>query len=60
LDTLDVDTIAGLMMAHTDKVLGVGDRVDLPGVTAEVLEVKGSRAIRIRLTLSESPQDETR
>jgi CBS domain containing-hemolysin-like protein len=60
LDALDVDTIAGLMMARTDKVLALGDKVDLPGVAAEVLEVKGSRAIRIRLTLSEPPSDETR
>jgi CBS domain containing-hemolysin-like protein len=53
LEAHDVDTIAGLMMAHTDKMLAPGDRVELPGVIAEVLEVRGSRATRIRLELSE-------
>ena len=60
LDAVDVDTIAGLMMARADKVLALGDRVELPGAAAEVLEVRGSRAIRIRLTLSEPPPDETK
>ena len=59
LEAHDVDTIAGLMMNCTDKMLAPGDRVELPGATAEVLEVKGSRAIRIRLTLSELPPDQT-
>jgi len=54
----DVDTIAGLMMARTDKLLAPGDQVELSGATAEVLEVKGPRVIRIRLTLSEPPMDQ--
>jgi CBS domain containing-hemolysin-like protein len=53
LEAHDVDTIAGLMMARTDKLLAAGDRVELAGATAEVLEVKGPRATRIRLTLPE-------
>jgi CBS domain containing-hemolysin-like protein len=56
----DVDTIAGLMMARTDKLLAPGDQVELSGATAEVLEVKGPRVIRIRLTLSEPPMDQRR
>ena len=55
-----MDTIAGLMMARTDKLLAPGDRVEMSGATAEVLEVSGPRAIRIRLTLSELPPDQTR
>ena len=55
LDTSEVDTIAGLMMTVTDKLLAEGDRVELPGVAAEVLEVEGARAVRIRLTLSQPP-----
>jgi CBS domain containing-hemolysin-like protein len=58
LETHDVDTIAGLMMARTDKLLAPGERVELPGATAEVLEVKGPRATRIRLTLPEPPPDQ--
>ncbi len=60
LEADDIDTIAGLMMAHTDKLLSPGDRVDLPGATAEVLEVRGPRAVRIRLTLAELPPDQAR
>jgi len=60
LEAHDVDTIAGLMMARTDKLLAPGDKVELSGADAEVLEVRGPRAIRIRLTLSELPPDQTR
>jgi CBS domain containing-hemolysin-like protein len=60
LEAHDVDTIAGLMMARTDKLLVPGDRLELSGAIAEVLEVRGPRAIRIRLTLSELPQENRR
>jgi len=60
LEAHDVDTIAGLMIAQTDKLLAPGDQVELGGATAEVLEVKGPRAIRIRLTLSELPPDQAK
>jgi putative hemolysin len=60
LEAYDMDTIAGLMMARTDKLLAPGDRVELSGATAEVLEVKGPRVVRIRLTLSEPTPDQTR
>jgi CBS domain containing-hemolysin-like protein len=60
LEANDVDTIAGLMMARSDKLLAPGDQVELPGATAEVVDVKGPRAIRIRLTLSERPPDPKR
>lgn len=56
----DVDTIAGLMMGHTDSLLASGDRVELPGATAEVLEVDGPRAVRIRLLFAELPPDQAR
>ncbi|MFC1532707.1 hemolysin family protein [Thermodesulfobacteriota bacterium] len=59
LEARGVDTIAGLMMEHTGKLLAPDDRVELSGATAEVLEVKGSRAIRIRLTLLEPHPDLT-
>ena len=58
LEAHDVDTIAGLMIAHIDKLLAPGDRVELSGAIAEVLEVRGPRAILIRLTLSELPPDQ--
>ena len=55
-----MDTIAGLMIERTDKLLAPGDRVELSGATAEVLEVRGPRAILIRLTLLELPPDQRR
>ncbi len=60
LEADDVDTIAGLMIARSDKLLAQGDQVDLAGAKAEVLEVKGPRVIRIRLTFSEPPPDQKR
>lgn len=60
LEAHDVDTIAGLMMARSDKMLAPGDRHELSGAIAEVLEVRGPRVIRIRLTLSELSPDRTR
>ena len=60
LEAHDVDTIAGLMIAQTDKLLARGDRVELSGASVEVLEVKGPRAIRIRLTLPEAPADQNK
>ncbi len=58
LEAHAVDTIAGLMIARVDKLLEPGDRVELPGATAEVVAIKGPRATRIRLTLSELPPDQ--
>lgn len=60
LESHDVDTIAGLMMARTDRLPAQGDRVELAGAIAEVLEVRGPRTIRVRLTLSEPPPEKTR
>ena len=56
----DVDTIAGLMIAQTDKLLAPGDQVELSGASVEVLGVKGPRAIRIRLTLPEPSPDQNK
>lgn len=49
LDAVDVDTMAGLMLERVGRVLEVGDRVDLDGLSAEVIEVEGTRATRIRV-----------
>jgi CBS domain containing-hemolysin-like protein len=60
LEAHDVDTIAGLMIAQTDKLLAPGDRVELFCASAEVLEVNGPRATRIRLTLPEVSADQSK
>ncbi len=57
LDAPRVDTISGLLFRKAGRVLKVGDRIDLGPVTAEVIEVRSSRAwkIRISTTRPDSP-----
>jgi CBS domain containing-hemolysin-like protein len=55
LETEDIDTIAGLLMMKADRMLVSGDRFELPGAEATVVEVKDHRATRIRLKLDELP-----
>jgi CBS domain containing-hemolysin-like protein len=45
------DTLSGLLMGKLGRLLQVGDRVELEGATAEVLEVRGGSGIRIRMQL---------
>ncbi len=52
-----MDTISGLLMTRVDRLLRVGDRIELPGALAEVLKVQGQRATLIRLTLSTAPPE---
>ena len=52
LETQDVDTISGLLMAKTDKLLVTGEKIELPGAMVEILEVKDLRATRIRMILA--------
>ena len=50
------DTFSGLLMAFSGKVLTQGDRIDLPGAAAEIMEVENNRAKLIRLTLTDADQ----
>ena len=50
----DVDTFSGLLMSRHGEILEAGDCIQLEGAIAEVLEVKGARAERIRVTLTGS------
>lgn len=54
LEEEEADTLSGLLVSRTGRLPAVGDRIELPGATAEILEVRGRRAARIRLTLSQS------
>jgi CBS domain containing-hemolysin-like protein len=54
----NVDTMAGLVTERIGRIVTQGDRVDLDGATAEVMEVKNARATRIRVTLSDSNSTE--
>ncbi len=51
LDTPDteIDTFAGLLTHRAQRILAVGDRIDLGEWSAEVLEVRDDRARRIRM-----------
>jgi CBS domain containing-hemolysin-like protein len=52
LDSIEAETLSGLLMEKTGEVLSVEDRIELDGAVAEVLAVSGSRASSIRLELS--------
>ena len=52
LDSIEAETLSGLLTERTGEVLSVGDRIELEGAVAEVLEVSGSRASSIRIALS--------
>ena len=53
LESEDVDTIAGALLEQVGRLLKKGDCIKLPGAVAEVIEVEGARAKRIRITLEE-------
>jgi CBS domain containing-hemolysin-like protein len=53
-----VETMAGLVTAQLGRIAEAGDRVELEGALAEVLEVRRSRAIRIRVTISQREAEE--
>ena len=57
LDSRQADTFSGLLMLLSGKVLSKGDRIDLPGATAEILEVESRRAKQIRVVINDSHQD---
>ncbi|MFT4571664.1 MAG: CBS domain containing-hemolysin-like protein [Hyphomicrobiaceae bacterium] len=50
LGTTDVDTFSGLLMERAGKVLSPGDIIVLGNWTAEVLDVRGDIAKRVRVT----------
>ena len=46
----EIDTFAGLLVHKAQRILTVGDRLDLGEWTAEVIEVRDDRARRIRMS----------
>ena len=50
LESEDADTLSGLLTAVAGRLLRAGDRLELEGATAEIVEVRGGRAERVRLT----------
>ena len=54
VDDSDVDTLSGLLTAHSGEIPAAGDEIQLEGATAEVLEVKHARAEKVRVTIHRS------
>ena len=55
LHSVEMDTISGLLLENVGQMLSTGKFVELDeGVKAEVVEVKGNRATRVRLTIPKS------
>ena len=54
LDSIEAETLSGLLVEKTGQVPKVGDRIELEGSVAEVLEIRGSRASRICMELKQS------
>ena len=60
-DAPTTDTLSGLLVLRLGRMLQTGDVVEFPGVRAAVVDVKGGRAGRIRLTVgSETSADDAR
>jgi len=51
LTRVGAETLTGFLMASTGEVLNAGDRIELDGKVAAVLEIIGSRASRIHMQL---------
>ena len=53
----EADTISGMLMDFQQKILTQGDRIELDGAVAEILEMKNDSATKVRFTLA-NPSDE--
>ena len=58
LVSIEAETLSGLLVEKTGQVPKVGDRIELEGAVAEVLEVQGSKASRICMVLEQSSSKE--
>ena len=59
LQSLEAETISGLLTEKTGQVLKVGDQIELEGAVAEVLEIRGSRASSIQMEVLSSSSEKT-
>nr|WP_319492362.1 transporter associated domain-containing protein [uncultured Desulfobacter sp.] len=57
LESIEAETLCGLLMEQTGRVLKVGDKIEFDGVVAEVLEIRGSRALSIQINLQQPRQE---
>jgi CBS domain containing-hemolysin-like protein len=47
------ETVGGYLMTHLGRVPAVGERIEIDGLTVEVLEVEGRRVHKVRMRRSE-------
>ncbi len=52
LNSIEAETLSGLLTEKTGQVPNIGDRIELDGGVAEVLAIRGSMASSIRVELS--------
>jgi len=52
LDDTDYTTIGGVVFGKLGRLPRIGDRVELPGATFEVIEMEGRRVGKVRVTLA--------
>ncbi|MGB3211098.1 MAG: hemolysin family protein [Desulforhopalus sp.] len=58
LESIEAETLSGLLMEQTGQVLRVGDLIELDGAVAEVLAISGSRASSIQIDVQQSSSGE--
>ncbi len=56
-ESIDADTVSGLLMEHSGKILSHGDKIEVDGAVAEVLEMKGDSATKVRFKVCKHQED---
>jgi CBS domain containing-hemolysin-like protein len=51
----EADTVSGLLMEYSQRILSQGDVIELDGAVAEVLEMKNDSATKVRFKVSKKP-----
>lgn len=52
-DDVEADTFSGYLMLKAERILSVGDKIDVNGLSAEVLESRDDRALRVRVKVTQ-------
>ena len=52
----DQDTVAGVVLSELGRRPRVGDRVEIPPLALEVLEVEGNRITTLQLEVEATPE----
>lgn len=56
-ESIEVDTVGGLLVEHCQKILAHGDIIDIEGARVEVLEMKNESATKLRFSIVEPTDD---